>query len=249
MEIGAQLYTVREFCRTPEGLAQTLTRIAEMGYQTVQVSGTCDWKGEWLREQLTKNGLRCPVTHTAKDRLIHDLPGVMADHRAIGCPYVGMGYWAFDESRDMGYEAFLSTWPQVGRGLREGGFRFLFHNHDREFIHIDGKPILRRLAELIPPEDMGFILDTYWIQFAGADPAAWIEDLRGRVPCLHLKDCAWGHKMAVLGEGNMNFDRILKAAEYAGTEYLLVEQDDCGGEDPFACLRRSYQFLRARGLA
>ena len=33
-----------------------------------------------------------------------------------------------------------------------------------------------------------------------------------------------------------------------GHEYLLVEQDDCYGEDPFECLRVSYQNLKARGL-
>ena len=54
--------------------------------------------------------------------------------------------------------------------------------------------------------------------------------------------------MAVIGEGNLNFERILKKAEEAHTRYLLVEQDDCNGEDPFACLRRSYQNLRAMGL-
>ena len=39
-----------------------------------------------------------------------------------------------------------------------------------------------------------------------------------------------------------------KAAERAGTEYLLVEQDDCNGEDPFGCMARSYRYLAAQGL-
>ena len=54
--------------------------------------------------------------------------------------------------------------------------------------------------------------------------------------------------MAVIGEGNINFDRVFEQAEAAGTEYMLVEQDDCSGEDPFACLARSYQYLKARGF-
>lgn len=54
--------------------------------------------------------------------------------------------------------------------------------------------------------------------------------------------------MAVVGEGNINFDRIFKEAEAAGTEYMLVEQDDCNGEDPFECLRRSYNNLKAWGF-
>ena len=46
----------------------------------------------------------------------------------------------------------------------------------------------------------------------------------------------------------MNFPAIFYAAEEAGTEYMLVEQDDCYGEDPFDCLKRSYDYLKANGF-
>ena len=70
----------------------------------------------------------------------------------------------------------------------------------------------------------------------------------GRVPCIHLKDHSFDRKMAVIGEGNINFDRVFYAAEKAGTEYMLVEQDDCNKENPFECLKRSYEFLKSRGF-
>jgi sugar phosphate isomerase/epimerase len=54
--------------------------------------------------------------------------------------------------------------------------------------------------------------------------------------------------MAVIGEGNINFDRVFYSAEKAGTEFMLVEQDDCNRENPFDCLRRSYEFLKSRGF-
>ena len=55
-------------------------------------------------------------------------------------------------------------------------------------------------------------------------------------------------KMAPVGSGNMNFERILAACEKAGTKHLLVEQDNCNGVDPFICLSRSYQYLTSLGL-
>jgi sugar phosphate isomerase/epimerase len=82
----------------------------------------------------------------------------------------------------------------------------------------------------------------------GGDPAQWLEKLAGRIPCIHLKDFAYGRNMAVVGEGNINFDRVFEKAEAGGTQYMLVEQDDCHGEDPIDCLRRSYQYLRSRGF-
>ena len=54
--------------------------------------------------------------------------------------------------------------------------------------------------------------------------------------------------MAVISEGNINFDRVFEKAEKSKTEYMLVEQDDCNGEDPFDCLKRSYKYLRANGF-
>ena len=29
---------------------------------------------------------------------------------------------------------------------------------------------------------------------------------------------------------------------------MLVEQDDCNGEDPFDCLKRSFEYLKSRGF-
>ena len=50
------------------------------------------------------------------------------------------------------------------------------------------------------------------------------------------------------GEGNINFDRVFEKAEAGGTEFMLVEQDDCNGENPFDCLKRSYDYLTACGF-
>ena len=32
------------------------------------------------------------------------------------------------------------------------------------------------------PEEMGFTLDTYWVQAGGADVCEWLERLKGRLP-------------------------------------------------------------------
>ena len=56
MEIGAQLFTVREACKNLDDFAESLKKVADIGYKTVQVSGTCDYEPQWLAEQLKKTG-------------------------------------------------------------------------------------------------------------------------------------------------------------------------------------------------
>lgn len=249
MEIGAQLYTARAQCQTLDDFAQTLKKVADIGYKTVQVSGSCPYAPSWLRDQLDHNGLRCVLTHTPADRLQTDPAQVARDHDVFRCGHVGLGWYAFDESKeDASYAHFLSTYLPVAEKLREGGKLMMYHNHDQEFQRLGGKLVLERLMEDIPAGLMGFTLDTFWVQAGGGDPAQWLGKLAGRIPCIHLKDYAYGRKMAVVGEGNINFDRVFEQAAAGGTRYMLVEQDDCNGEDPIDCLRRSYLYLKAQGF-
>ena len=249
MQIGAQFYTVRNLCQNPDDFALTLRKVADIGYKTVQISGTCAYEADWLKEQLDRNGLACVLTHIPVPRLVGETAQVIADHHHFGCEHIGLGWFPFNEAKeDESYAHFLHTFMPVAKQIREGGRYFMYHNHDQEFRRMDGRVILEKLAEDFPAEVMGFTLDTFWIQAGGADPALWVEKLAGRIPCIHLKDFAYGRKMAVVGEGNINFDRVFTKAEEGGTKYLLVEQDDCNGEDPIECLRRSYEYLRACGF-
>jgi sugar phosphate isomerase/epimerase len=249
MQIGAQFFTVRNQCQTLEDFALTLRKVADIGYKTVQISGTCPYDAEWLKAQLAANDLKCVLTHIPVPRLVGETSQVIAEHHTFGCEHIGLGWFPFNEAKeDESYAHFLHTFMPVAQQIHEGGRYFMYHNHDQEFKKINGKTILRQMAQDFAPEEMGFTLDTYWIQKGGADPAQYVQEFAGRIPCIHLKDYAFGGDMAVVGEGNINFDRVLAAAEKSGTEYLLVEQDHCYGEDPFDCLQRSYQNLRAMGL-
>ena len=252
MQIGAQFYTVRDMCKTLDDFALTLKKVADIGYKTVQISGTCPYEADWLKEQLAINDLKCVLTHIPVPKLVGETEQVIADHFTFDCPYIGLGYYSFDENKeDATYDHFMKTFVPVAEKIRAGGKYFMYHNHDNEFKLAPGENkqiVLEKLAEEIPADMMGFTLDTYWVQVGGGDPAQWVEKLAGRVPAIHLKDFAFGRKMAVVGEGNINFDRVFREAEKAGTKFMLVEQDDCNGEDPIECLRRSYEYLKACGF-
>ena len=249
MKIGAQFYTIREFCKTPEGIAESLKKVADIGYKTVQISGTCAFDAEWMKDQLDKNGLKCVITHTKPERIVGETEKVIEEHKTFCCNRIGIGYYDIAKN---GVQSFIDYYKQAAKLIKENGLFLSYHNHDHEFARIDGKLIMDHILDAFSPDEMGITLDTYWVQSGGADPVYWLEKLKGRTPCIHLKDLLFTtereRKMAVVGEGNMNFPAIIKAAVDNGVDYALVEQDNCYGEDPFDCLRRSYQYLKAQGL-
>lgn len=245
MTIGAQLYTVRDFCQNTEDFSETLKKIAEIGYKYVQVSGVCEYSPEWLKKELDKNGLECVLTHIPPERIAKETNAVISEHNVLGCRNVGIGWY---EVHKEGVQAFYDRFYTAGKALSQNGMRLCYHNHDQEFMKIDGKTVLKLLDEKFPTDVLSFTPDTYWIQMGGADPAECIAFLKDRVPCVHLKDMEYGRKMAALGEGNLNFDRIIAACDDAGTKYMLVEQDNCYGKSPFECLKISFDFLRSRGF-
>ena len=178
MQIGAQLYTVRDFCKTKKKFAETLERVADIGYKTVQVSGTCKYEPEWLNEQLKKCDLKCVITHISADDLVKNPAKVACNHYTFDCNYVGLGWYGFEGThKDM--EKFLSKYLPVAKAIKEEGRYFMYHNHEKEFRRYKDGIVLEYLAEQFSPEIMGFTFDTYWAQTAGADPAYWIEKLSG----------------------------------------------------------------------
>lgn len=248
MQIGAQFFTVRQFTKTLDDLSLTLRKVADIGYKTVQLSATCPFEPEWMKEQLAANGLKCVVTHVRDSRLVDDTAAVAAEHEIFGCQNVGLGQYKFNPEEGETVDKFVEIYGPVAKTLKACGKYFMYHNHAREFRKENGRLIFDQLIERIPADEMGFILDTYWVQRGGGDPAQWLEKMAGRIPCIHLKDYAYDQVMAPVGEGNINFARVFEKAEAGGTQYMLVEQDNCNGEDPFDCLRRSYEYLKAEGF-
>lgn len=249
MQIAAQLYSVREFTQTPEEIAKTLKKVREIGYDCVQISGFGPCDTSFLRDELDKNGLTVCVTHTPYDRIIGDTELVIREHKILNCPYIGLG-WApmFTEEAA---NKFLSEIMPAVRKIRDAGLKFVYHNHQLEFIrHKSGKRSMDILLEQTSPDEFGLLPDLYWLQFAGVDPVRFLKENAERIDVIHLKDMAISEKndqhFAEIFEGNMNYEGIFACLHELGIGYAAVEQDDCYGKDPFDCLQKSRQNIRAR---
>lgn len=250
MRIGAQLYTVRLFTQTVPDFRETMRRVAEIGYETVQLSAVgSEITPQTAREIADEYGLQIVLTHSDINRILHDTEKLINDHRVMGCKYIGIGSMPEKYRNPDWIKRFAVDFKEPARMIKEAGMRLMYHNHAFEFEKTDGRYLIDELLDGFAPDELSVTLDTYWVQTAGGDVCQWIERLADRIPCVHLKDrgIVKGQEvMAPVMEGNMNFPAILKALEKTDCEYALVEQDTCQ-ENPFVCLEKSCRNLRKLG--
>ncbi|HOF86950.1 MAG TPA: sugar phosphate isomerase/epimerase [Armatimonadota bacterium] len=247
--VAAQLYTLREFTRTPADIAATITRLKAMGYNGVQLSALGPIDPHELAAILRGEGMAAAATHVGWDRLRTDLPALIAEHTLWGCQHVAIGGLPGEYRTAEGYVRFAQEATEVARALRAEGLTFSYHNHSFELERFGGPTALELIYQNSGPDLLAEI-DTYWIQHGGADPADWCARMQDRMVIVHFKDMAvveGAPVMAEVGEGNLNWPRILQACRATGVQWYAVEQDVCR-RDPFESLAISLRHLRAWGI-
>ena len=251
MILGAQMYNLRQFTQTERDLDLSLKKVAAIGYKTVQISGIGNIAAERVRALCDGYGLSIVLTHMNADRIMYDTEAVIKENAVMGCDYIGIGMMPERYRCEAWLDQFPIDYLPAAKKIAAAGKLLMYHNHEFEFARINGKRVMEFLIEKFGPSEMGFTIDTYWAQAGGADIYEWIGKLKGRIPCVHLKDMDVlpnrGVVMAPVMEGNLNFPKILEALKAdGGVKYLLIEQDDCL-ESPFVCLEKSYKNLSGLG--
>ncbi len=203
------------------------------------------------REWLDEFGLICCATHRGLDALQKDLNTEIETHQTLGCDYTAIGGLWDRPNEAASYRRFIQESKPIIDTLKSKKIRFGYHNHSHEWV-LDaetGKPCYEIVVEEAS-SDLMLEVDTYWVSHAGLDPARLLLRCSGRVPVIHLKDMQVDIKgqpiMAPVGEGNLDWPRILTCGDSAGVEWFVVEQDECY-RDPFDCLASSRNYLKSLG--
>lgn len=244
IRIGVQMYTLREYCKTVQDTAETLKKVSKMGYKVVQISGMAEPKDtRELKKILDENGLYPCSTHTSYQRIVEDIDAVIEEHKILGCEAIICPGLPMELHNKEGYLKAAKEFEKVIKKIKDNGLTLGYHNHGIEFQRYDGKTGLEILLDNC--EGLEAEIDTYWVQYGGGDPAYWIERFKGRCSQLHFKDMGMidnKQVMPPIGEGNLNWERIIKSAQKSGAKYCLVEMDE-PTIDAFESLKRSFEFL------
>lgn len=267
LPIAIQLYSVRD--QAAADFEGTLKAIKAMGYEGVEFAGLYGKTPAEVKAACAEIGLVPISAHVPYYDMIADPKGVLSDYAEIGCRYVAIPYLT-EECRPgtEGFPKVVENAALLGKVARELGMTLLYHNHDFEFEKIDGKYALEVLYDTVPAELLETELDTCWVRVGGEEPAPYIRKYAGRAPVVHLKDYAGGKsehmyeligieseekaadeipfEFRPVGYGVQDMPAIIKAAEDAGAQWLVVEQDQPSmGLDPIQCAEKSINYLRS----
>ena len=249
MTLGAQLYSIRTHLQSAEDIRKSFLRIKEIGYENVQLSGAAWIPAEQMRDICEETGLSIVCTHTKFDRIVNETETVIAEHQTFGCPVVGLGAMPKDvRGTREGLETFLSQMEEPVKKIRDAGLSFAYHNHAFELTPFEDGSGDLAYDIMLERLDWNFIMDTYWVEFAGKKATDYIQKIGGeRLPNIHFKDMAKDEERSICpcGNGVLNFREIFEVCQKVGVKHVLVEQDNAvKSPDAFADMETSFRHLR-----
>jgi sugar phosphate isomerase/epimerase len=258
---GLALYTVRD--DMAKDARATLQAVADAGYKNIEAAGYKDGKyynmtPAEFKKLLKQLGLKPISTH--QSAITPDNADVMfADAKAAGFTYFvvpvpPMGLFKYyKETKTMGMTGgaanLASILTTLGKKCTKAGLKLLYHNHDFEYKKDkDGIVPIEYLLENTDPKYVNFQMDLYWVTKAGADPVAYFKKYPGRFKIWHVKDMDDQGRFAPVGNGHIDFSRILANKKLSGMKYYLVEQDKTFNMKPLEAIKVSHKGLEKIGF-
>lgn len=258
---GLALYTVRD--AMGEDAKATLKTVAETGYKNIEAAGYADGSYYGMSPQAFQAYLKeldlNPISTHQSSVTLDNADQQMADAKAAGFEYFvvpipPMGLFNYDnETKTMsmtgGAKNLAEIIDQLGEKAKTAGLKLLYHNHDFEFMEdADGIVPIDYLLEHCDPDLVNFQMDLFWVTKAGADPLAYFEKYPGRFKIWHVKDMDKEGRFAPVGQGTIDFERILAEKEKSGMQYYMVEQDMTFTMEPLEAIKVSHEGIENLGF-
>jgi sugar phosphate isomerase/epimerase len=243
--IAAQLYTLRDFLKTPADVPATLKKVKDIGFDAVQASGIGPIDTKELAKMIEDAGLVCCATHEGGKDILETPEKVVEKLNILKCDYTAYPWPHTNPASEEDFKALAKALDKSGAVLAKAGKVLCYHNHDIEFTKYNGRLALDILYSETNPRNLQGEIDTYWVQHGGCNPVDWIKKLKGRLPLLHLKEYGYYDRavhMMEIGNGNLDWKGIVKAAKASGTKWFIIEQDSCR-LDPFESLKIGFEYL------
>ncbi|GAA4376542.1 sugar phosphate isomerase/epimerase [Nocardioides caricicola] len=235
-EISIQLYTLRSVMQDRAGFDLVLRRLAQYGYEKVELAGYGDRTAAELREFLDDVGIRASSSHEGISASTAAMHTKFQNAVTLGQKYVVVPYLR-DPNTPEQWKAWADQMNAEAAVARKYGLRYGYHNHAHEFVPFAGSTTSPWdiLTDRLDKRLVHLEVDLFWAYTGGvetgeADPLRFAIDVIREAPQqvrqYHVKDRdetgPEGNKFADLGTGVIDFAKIFRAH---GVEEYIVEND------------------------
>jgi len=209
MDVSFQLYSARSL----DNQHEFLKTLAGLGYTQVEGYGGVYVNPEAYRGAMDAAGVTMPSGHFELIDLENSFNDKISIAKKLGMQRIYVPYIPADQrpKESAGYKAIAH------------------HDFEMEALADGGMPMEILLTEA---PGISWEGDMAWVQFAGADPFAWVDKFGARLSAVHIKDlAASGEKAdedgwADVGEGVIDWKQLIaKIREVAPDALSIMEHD------------------------
>ncbi|MBN1624169.1 MAG: sugar phosphate isomerase/epimerase [Clostridia bacterium] len=220
-KIGLQLYSIKEIAS--KNFLGAIELAAGSGYKGVEFAGFFDTPAKEVMKCLESNNISPCGSHTSIDLITDEFDKTVEYNLAIGNEYIVIP-WIPEEMRNS-RDSWLSTAERLNalnEKLKKNNLKLGYHNHAFEFEEFNGEYGFDILAENTS-DDIILEMDLYWVEYPGLSAVEYVKKYRNRLELLHIKDLAEDRTSTEIGNGKIDFAKIVEAAD--ATEWFIVEQE------------------------
>lgn len=269
-EFGIQLWTVRDaMAKDPKA---TLKQLGTFGYKQIesfQGEKGVFWgmKPKEYADFLADNGMRTLSAHCNSDfalneKLTNEFKQLADDAASIDMKYLVNPFLGSLKTLD-DFKRATEGFNKCGEICKERGLKYNYHNHSYSFREIDGMLPQDVMMSQSDPDLVGFEMDIYWVVAAGQDPITWLKKYDGRWTLSHVKDRYKPAKIeeikkeegedemfgvsasCVLGEGQIDFPKILEVCKEVGMKEYFVEQERYDGMTSMEAAQKDAEYMKS----
>lgn len=240
MENGIQVSSLKPLLLTEEQVANAFAKMRSLGCCTVQLQ----WIDpsvpiESIARTLAENGLVSVSVQDFYETVLNDLSYYTNLNAATGGKWLCVSRIPQRlKSRD-GLDVFISELRAMQEMLDALGQKLCLHPVSADFTAVPGMDAVEYLLRNMP--EMDICLDLYHLNRNCTDMPGFIRRYAGRICMVHFKD-GIGDTLVPAGQGDTNWNGVVRACLDAGVPYGFVEQERWA-KDPYVCLKEAMDWL------
>jgi sugar phosphate isomerase/epimerase len=235
--LGLQMYSLRFY--SPTNFLGKLDKVQEYGLKTIE--GGAPARGmpiEDFFKELDKRGIKMVSTGVDYDRLKSNPDALVQQSKKLGVKYVMCSWIPHSKGQfsEKNAREAIDVFNIAGPKFKQAGITFTYHCHGYEFQPFGDGTLFDLLVKETKPDAVFFELDVFWAQQGGADPAKLLDKHGSRFKLMHVKDLRKGaaknstggapdEDSVPVGDGEVDWKAVLKAAEQARVEHYFIEDE------------------------